>query len=140
MLTRVFDGEFTLYELPTMTSYEMFPEKFEAEDVVLMYTVVAAKFPVEPSVNVLENVVPFVEYSIPLNALKTIPVVSPDPLTETLCAVDTAPEQGAKGVRVPLIKILSEIVFLKTLNVLLPSPLDNTSGLLSLSKSQINIP
>jgi transcription elongation factor S-II len=28
LLTRILDGEFTLYELPSMTSYEMFPEKW----------------------------------------------------------------------------------------------------------------
>lgn len=36
LLTRVLDGEFTLYELPFMTSYEMFPEKwFELKDKLL---------------------------------------------------------------------------------------------------------
>ncbi len=36
LLTRVLDGEFTLYELPAMTSYEMFPEKwFELKDKLL---------------------------------------------------------------------------------------------------------
>ncbi len=33
LLSRILDGEFTLYELPSLTSYEMFPEKwFELRD------------------------------------------------------------------------------------------------------------
>jgi transcription elongation factor S-II len=33
LLTRVLEGEFPLHEIPTMTSYEMFPEKwFELRD------------------------------------------------------------------------------------------------------------